>query len=132
MRAANGNSWPNEVIVKDMILANSGAKSTVLILTDSAEINDNNLKLNREMLTNKGDKILEMHSVYVANFAYWQNFNAVLVGEKDVDPAPFYATNLEYLKEARDYVWNNPDRFGKISEYDLPNGQKLYLVKVLE
>ena len=86
--------------------------------------------VNREMLTNKGDKILEMHSVYVANFAYWQNFNAVLVGEKDVDPAPFYATNLEYLKQARDYVWNSPERFERISEYALPNGQKLFLMRI--
>lgn len=130
VRAANGKIWPNARIVKDMMLVNNGNKSVVLVLTDSAEINDNNLKMNREMLTSKGDGMLEMHSVYAPNFNEWKNFNFVLIGSKDIDPAPFYATNLEYLKLARDYVWDNPELFDVVSEYELPNKQKLWLMRI--
>lgn len=130
VRATNPVEWPNEKIVKDMILAGNGNKSKVLVLTDNEQINDNNLKLYREMITDRGDSILEMHSVYGANFTDWQSFGAVLVGETGEEPAPFYATNLEYLKQARDFVWQYPDKFEKMSEYDLPNQKKLYLMRV--
>lgn len=131
VQAASGVEWPNKRIIKEMILAKNDDKSTVLVLIDSEQINDNNLKLYREMVTNSGDRVLEMHSVYQPYFDGWNNFDAVLVGERTVDPAPFYATNLEYLKQARDFVWDNSERFEQVTEYDLPNKQKLFLMRIL-
>ncbi len=131
VRAASSTVWPNKEIVKEMMAFNGGKKSKVLVLTDSAEINDNNMKFYRETLSSKEDQILEMHSIYEPNFSDWKSYNAVLLMDKVTEPAPFYATNLEDLKQARDYVWDNPDKFSLIKEFNLPNQQNLYLMKVM-
>jgi len=133
VRAASGVMWPNEEIIKQMLLdGGMDNKKTVLVLMDTEQINDNDLKYYRERLTNKGDRVLEMHSVYEPNFDSWQDFELVLAGEREMEPAPFYATNLEYLKQARDWVWDNLDKFEEVEEYLLPDGQKLYLMRILK
>ena len=127
VRSASRVVWPTEKIAEKMVELEIGK---VLVLVNTAEINDNNLKMYREMLVEQGDSVLEMHSVYVPNFNDWQNFEAVLVGGKNFEPAPFYATNLEYLKQTRDFIWQNPERFEKIREYYLPSGESVYLMRV--
>lgn len=127
VRSTNRVVWPTEKIAEKMVELEIGK---LLVLVNTAEINDNNIKMYRDMLTDEGDKVLEMHSAYVSNFNDWQNFEAVLVGGKDFEPAPFYAVNLEYLKQSRDFIWQNPERFELVGEYYLPSGESVYLMRV--
>ena len=133
VRSPKSLVWPNREIMKSMVAdAKAVGKQKVLVLIDIEQINDNNLKLYRELVTKGGDGIVEMHSIYAPEFNDWNGFDLVLLGEEKMEPAPFYATNLEYLKQARDYVWQNSGRFSDIKEYLLPTGGKVYLKKVLK
>jgi hypothetical protein len=127
VREARQQIWPGEEIVKNMLSISD--KQRVLVLVDVAELNDNNLKMYSEMM-NGGNKI-EIHSIYEPNFKDWKNFDLVIVGDKSLEPAPFYATNLDYLKQSRDWLWNNLENFEKLKEYNFQNQQKLYLMRVI-
>lgn len=133
VRSPKSSGWPNREIMKSIVAdARVTGKQKVLVLIDIEQINDNNLKMYRELITRGGDKVVEMHSIYTSGFDDWRGFDLVLLGGDKMEPAPFYATNLDYLKLARDFVWQNPERFSDIKEHQLPTGGKVYLKKVVK
>jgi 4-amino-4-deoxy-L-arabinose transferase-like glycosyltransferase len=124
--------WPQKEILKTLVLeSKENGKQKLLTLVDIEQLNDNNLKLYRDLMVGGGDKVLEIHSVFDDSFADWNSFNFVLVGERDLEPAPFYATNLMALKNARNFVWDNQGKFQVVGEYTIPNGKKIYLMRII-
>jgi len=130
--------WPNQTIVKDISYQSidESKRLRVLILVNIAELNDNGLFYYREI--ERGEKLMDFGSVGLRERfrneeetkRFVDGFDEVIVGDQSLLPAPFYSVNLEAYIQARDYIWQNIGAYKTISEYQLPNGKKAYLIKI--
>ncbi len=128
--------WPNEKIVKKMYeIALVSGKINCLTVVNWAALNDNNLKMERDLVSINGSKYIEFFSTgmrsrfesqqEIKKFA--DNYDLALVPGQEIAPAPFYAVNLISLKQARDWIWQNPETWKLEGEYDIPGNEKVYL-----
>jgi hypothetical protein len=121
VREVRQNKWPNVEIINDL----PNWKNSVLVVMNSAEINDNNLQLYRLIL---GKNEIEIHGI-----DRWgtMNFDYVLVPDLETESAPFYDVQLAKRKEIINEIWQkNSHDFIIVAEYVLPNKQgKVYLFK---
>ncbi len=133
---AKPSLWPNEKIVKKMYEISLGSgKKNCLMAVNWAEINDNNFKLERDLISIKGDRYMEFFSTGTRpkfnNLTeiedFMGNYQLALVSEKETDPAPFYAVNITSLKQARDWIWENQQLWQIVEEYSVPGDKKVYL-----
>ena len=133
---ARPRPWPNEKIIKKMYeMSLVSSKKNCLVVVNWAEINDNNLKLQRDLVSIRGSEHVEFFSTGMrANFEnqqeieeFMKNYDLALIPGKEIDPAPFYSVNLLSLKQARDWIWQNPDSWKLEGEYNIPGNEKVYL-----
>lgn len=138
VRSPRGGVWPQEKIVSSFgyRAIDEGRRERVLVLVNIAELNDNNLLLAREMKGMMG--LMDFGSVglrekfggegeiekLLAGFEY------VLVPEKGWEAVPYYSINVKAYNQARDYIWENKDRFEWLENYKLPNGKEMFLVRI--
>jgi len=136
VRPARLASWPNQEIVKKIYqISIAKGRQSCLMVVNWAQINDNNFRLQRDLLSSKGERLLDFHSTApgqefgsdqeIEN--YISGYTLAIVPEQGVEPAPFYGFNLQSLRQARDWLWNHPEKWKKEAEYLLPNKQKIYL-----
>jgi len=120
------DKWPHSQIVFDLIeeAGEVDKQQRVLVLINREEINDVNLNFYKTLT---GADSFEIHGV-----DKWGNmdFDYILIPELGVEIAPFYDTQLEVRKKAIEVIWKDIDRYKLFEEYQLPDGVKLYLVKV--
>ena len=95
VREVRQNKWPNVEIINDL----PNWKNSVLVVMNSAEINDNNLQLYRLIL---GKNEIEIHGI-----DRWgtMNFDYVLVPDLETESAPFYDVQLAKRKEIINEIW---------------------------
>jgi hypothetical protein len=132
-------TWPNKRMIGDIYaqVMMAGRSQNVLMLINIEELNDNNMLLYRDVVG--VGRMMEMHSVgardrfesdeELAN--YVGKFDLVVSGNREMEIAPFYATNLEAYKQAREFVLKNEAGYERLGEYKLPNGGTAYLLKRL-
>lgn len=131
-------AWPQEKILTDLarLAIEERRKIKVLVLINREEVNDNNLALWRELLGLDG--LIDFGSVGPRSrfesqkgfISHLKNFDYVLLPDSNYQPAPFYGINLEAYRQARDFILTHWESFSFLSQYQVFDNKKLFLVKV--
>ncbi len=136
VRPARNTVWPNGQIVKELYrLGMIRRKRKCLAVVNWAEVNDNNLILERDLFSVNGSQFFELRSIgLITEFADDQeiesfigNFDLALVLQQDAEPAPFYAKNLRALQQLGDWVWQHPKQWKLEKEFNIPDKTKVFL-----
>lgn len=129
--------FPNGKIVSDLIgdIGEIDRQQRLLVLINREEINPNNIRFYKDQ-TPKGDKFYPFAVPEISGFSsldevssFMKDYEYVLVGEKDLETAPFYAINLNTYNQARDWLWENVEGYRQIVMYEMYGGKELYLFK---
>lgn len=130
-------SFPNTEIVFDLIedIGESDRQQKMLVLINREDINPNNIRFYKDMVVGH-DKFYPFAIPEIDEFSsfdevsgFVKDYDYVLVGEKELETAPFYAINLKAYSQARDWVWENRDSYRQIGEYRVYGDEGLFLLK---
>lgn len=136
VRSPKRGDWPQKQIIKDISYraVEEERRVRLLVLINIEELNDNNLFLEREMSSR--ESLVDFGSVGMQEKfnsreeweAYAAKFGYVLVARVGDTITPFYSVNAQSYRQATEWMWELKDRWQKVSEYELPNGSRAYLI----
>jgi len=119
VREARAEEWPDEKIIGDL-----PDKGRILVVMNSAQINDNTLGLYKSMA---GKNDLEIHGV---DRGGKMDFDYSLVPDEKTESGPFYDTQLTLRKKVVRTIWDNIGNYEEVGEYGLPSGGRVYLLRI--
>lgn len=139
IRPVKGQIWPTRRAAIDAVAADGESSlsqdKTMLVLINVAQMNDNNIKMYRDIET-AGQSYVVFGAGDRAAFAsqaeleaFMLKYDLVLLPDREVDLTPFYVTGRQALIQARDYVWDNLGKYQILKDYDLPTGGRVHLIR---
>jgi 4-amino-4-deoxy-L-arabinose transferase-like glycosyltransferase len=141
VRSPNRFVWPQKQVVADIIgfAKTKPERQKVLVLLNIEEFNDNNLRVYRELATDKGDTLFEVYGTgeksgfndEIEIKKFLKQFNLILLPQKGMIISPFYALSYKALQQLNNYLWQHLGTYQQINKYSLPNNQTLYLLSNL-
>lgn len=128
-------SWPSKQIIADLGSKNPDTFTKVLVLVDKSEINAKNLELYQKEQKNSFIKFwapydLSPFAEVSKMEAYLAYFDYVLIPDKSFGPEGALR-HLPVLKQLKEYLTNSSlDRVGTIKQYNLPDGDSLFVYEI--
>lgn len=128
-------NWPQKQIIVDLGSNNSDKFTKVLVSVDKSELNAKNLELYQIEQNNSFIKFwapydLSPFSEVSKMEAYLAYFDYILVPDKSFGPEGALR-HLPVLRQLKEYLINSsPDRVGLIKQYNLPDGDSLFVYEI--
>ncbi|MBU0999873.1 glycosyltransferase family 39 protein [Patescibacteria group bacterium] len=127
--------WPQKQIITDLGSKNPNISTKVLILVDKSEFNAKNLELYQK---EQKDAFIKFWAPYDLNpfseiskmEAYLAYFDYVLIPDKSFGPEGALR-HLAVLKQLKEYlVYFSSEKVGLIKQYNLPDGDSLFVYEI--
>ncbi|MCL4366133.1 hypothetical protein M1437_02805, partial [Patescibacteria group bacterium] len=127
--------WPQKQMITDLGSKNPDALTKVLVLVDKSELNAKNLELYQKQ---QKDVFIKFRAPYdLSPFSevskmegYLAYFDYVLIPDKSFGPEGALR-HLAVLKQLKEYlIHSSPEKVGLIKQYNLPDGDSLFVYEI--